>query len=53
MSGFARFASGLAEGFKAARYYEALKHMNDRQLADIGTSREAIGRRVFELAQKR
>jgi uncharacterized protein YjiS (DUF1127 family) len=53
MSRFSNIFSGFAEGFKAARFHHALSRMSDRQLADIGLTRESIPRRALELAQLR
>ena len=49
----ARFAAGLTDGLMAARHHHALSRMSDRQLADIGLSRENISLRALELAQRR
>ena len=53
MSRFRRAAASIAQGFMAARYHQALSNMNDRQLAEIGLTRETISRRAFELARMR
>ncbi len=53
MNKFSNVFTGLAEGFKAARFHHALSRMSDRQLADIGLSRDNISRRALELAQMR
>ncbi len=43
----------VAEGFMAARFHQALSQMSDRQLADMGLSRETISQRALELARMR
>ena len=53
MNRFRRAAAGIAERFLTARYHQALSGMSDRQLADIGLSRDNISLRALELAQKR
>jgi uncharacterized protein YjiS (DUF1127 family) len=53
MSRFARAAAGFAERLRVAGYHRALSQMSDRQLADIGLSRETISHRAHELAQSR
>ncbi len=53
MRTFKRVAAGLAEGFLTARYHEALRQMNDHQLADLGLTREGIPQRARELARMR
>ena len=53
MSMFKRVAAGFAEGFMASRYHQALNNLSDRQLADIGLTRETIVRRAYELARSR
>ena len=53
MSRFKRAAASLAEGFLASRYHEAMSRMSDRQLADIGVTRETISARACELARSR
>ena len=53
MSRFRNAAAGIAERFMAARYKQALSGLSDRQLADIGLTRETLSLRARELAQKR
>lgn len=53
MSRFSKILTGVADGFKAARFRQAMSRLSDRQLADIGLSRENISRRALELAQQR
>lgn len=53
MSKFRRAAAGLAEGFMAARFHQALNDLSDRQLADIGLTRAEIPERARELARLR
>ena len=53
MNTFNRVAARLTEGFTAARTHHALSRMSDRQLADIGLTRENISLRALELAQSR
>ncbi len=53
MSKFTRVAARLSEGLMVAGYHHALRQMSDRQLADIGLTRENISLRALELAQKR
>ena len=52
MSTFNRFFAGIAEGFRAARIHQALSRMSDRQLADIGVTRDGISQRAHELARR-
>ncbi len=49
MTKFSRFT----ERFLMARYSHALSHLSDRQLADIGLTRETIPTRARELARQR
>ena len=51
MSRFSRFFGGISEGFRAARYNQALNQLSDRQLADIGLSRGELPRHALELAR--
>jgi uncharacterized protein YjiS (DUF1127 family) len=51
MNSFKRFAARVSEGFRASRYHQAFSQMSDRQLADIGLSRETISNRARELAR--
>ncbi len=53
MNKFTSVFAGIAEGFRAARFHSALSRLSDRQLADIGLTRENISRRALELAQNR
>jgi uncharacterized protein YjiS (DUF1127 family) len=53
MSTFTRIFAGLAEGLRVARFHRALSQLSDRQLADIGVSRDEIPRRAVELAHGR
>ncbi len=53
MNRFRRATAGVAERFLTARYHEALSSLSDRQLADIGLTRENISLRALELAQMR
>ncbi len=53
MNKFTRTAARFAEGFMAARHHHTLSRMSDRQLADIGLSRDNISLRALELAQTR
>ena len=53
MSTFRRVAAGVAERFLTARYHQALSGLSDRQLADIGLTREGISLRARELARAR
>ncbi len=53
MTNFRRFAAGVAEGFRTARFHQALAGMNDRQLADLGLARADISQRARELARSR
>ena len=53
MNKFRNVFSGIADGIKAARFHHALNGLSDRQLADIGLTRENISRRALELAQMR
>ncbi len=53
MNKFNRVFTGIAEGFRAARFHSALNRLSDRQLADIGLNRDSISQRALELAQMR
>ncbi len=54
MNRFARAALvTLTEGFNAARTQHTLNRMSDRQLADIGLTREHVSLRALEMAQSR
>ncbi len=53
MNTFTRTAARFAEGVMAARHNHALRRMSDRQLADIGLTRENVSLRALELAQLR
>lgn len=53
MNRFARTFSSLTDGFNTARLNHTLNRMSDRQLADIGLSRENVSLRALELAQSR
>ena len=53
MSKLSNILSGLADGLRMARYHQALSHMSDHQLADIGLTRDGISRRALEMAQRR
>ncbi len=53
MSKLRNAAAGVAERFLAARYHQALSGLSDRQLADIGLTRETISLRARELAHTR
>jgi uncharacterized protein YjiS (DUF1127 family) len=53
MNTFSKLFAGFSEGIRVARFHRALNQMSDRQLADIGISRDDIARRAIELAQKR
>ncbi len=49
MSRFSRATARIAKRFMTARYEEALNRLSDRQLADIGLTREGIPASVREL----
>ena len=53
MNSFTRAFSSLTAGFNTARLNHTFNRMSDRQLADIGLSRENISLRALELAQSR
>ena len=53
MNRFAHAFSSLTAGFNTARLNHAFNHMSDRQLADIGLTRENASLRALDLAQKR
>ncbi len=53
MNTFSKVFAGFAEVVRVARFHRALSQMSDRQLADIGISRNDISRRAFELARQR
>ena len=53
MNKFRNIFSGFAENVREARFQSALGRLSDRQLADIGLTRENISRRALELAQMR
>ena len=52
MSTLSNIVAGLAEGLRMARLYQELSHMSDRQLADIGLTRDNISRRALDLARR-
>ena len=51
MSRLSQFFGGISENFRAARFHHALNQLSDRQLADIGLSRNDLTRRSRELAR--
>ena len=53
MNRFARVFTSLTDGFAAARTNHRLNRMSDRQLADIGLSRETASLSALERAQSR
>lgn len=53
MNRFANIFSSLTEGFNAARTQHTFNRMSDRQLADIGLTRETASLRALQLAQSR
>jgi uncharacterized protein YjiS (DUF1127 family) len=53
MNRFARAFTTLTDGFHTARLNHTFNRMSDRQLADIGLSRENVSLRALELAQSR
>ena len=53
MSRFSRLTAKFAEGFMASRYHDALNYLSDRQLAEIGLTRDSIPARARELARSR
>ena len=53
MNHFTRTFSTLTDSFNTARLNHAFNRMSDRQLADIGLSRENASLRALELAQSR
>jgi uncharacterized protein YjiS (DUF1127 family) len=53
MNRFSRVLTSLTDGFNTARLTRTLDRMSDRQLADIGFTRETISLRSLELAQTR
>jgi hypothetical protein len=50
MSGFSNFLGRLSVGIKTSQFHRALSGMSDRQLADIGMTRQDIPRRAREMA---
>ncbi len=52
MNTFLKLFADLSVGVRAARYRRVLNELNDRQLADIGLARDAIGIRAAELARR-
>ncbi len=53
MNRFARAFSSLTVGFNTARLNHSFNRMSDRQLADIGLTRENASLRALEVAQSR
>jgi uncharacterized protein YjiS (DUF1127 family) len=53
MNRFSRAFSTLTDGFNTARLNHTFNRMSDRQLADIGLTRENASLRALELAQAR
>jgi uncharacterized protein YjiS (DUF1127 family) len=53
MNRFARIFNSLTGGVRTAREHLRLDRMSDRQLADIGLTREGISRRALKLARSR
>ncbi len=53
MNRFARVLNSLTDGFNTARVQHRLNRMSDRQLADIGISRDNVSLRALALAQSR
>ena len=53
MTSFTRVFTSFADGFKTARLHHTLNRMSDRQLADIGLSRENVSLRALAMAQTR
>jgi uncharacterized protein YjiS (DUF1127 family) len=53
MNRFARAFSTLTDGLHTARLNHTFNRMSDRQLADIGLTRENASLRALELAQAR
>ncbi len=53
MNRFSRVFNSLTEGFNTARLNHTFNRMSDRQLADIGLTRENASLRSLELAQSR
>ncbi len=52
MNRFSRAFNSLTTSLSTARLNHTLNRMSDRQLADIGLSRENVSVRALELAQK-
>ena len=53
MSRFRHAVATAVERFRAARFYDALNGLSDRQLADIGLTRGDVPQRARELARSR
>jgi len=53
MMRFKRAAASLAEGFMTSRYQQALNHLSDGQLADLGLTRQTLRGRARQLARSR
>ena len=53
MNSFSRIFEGLTAGLNTARLSHTLNRMSDRQLADIGLSRETVSQRALAMARKR
>jgi len=51
MSRFSQTFRGLTEAYRAAQYRAVLSRLSDRQLADVGFSRDEIGYRALEMAR--
>ena len=51
MSSFRHAFANVAERFRAARFYDALNGLSDRQLSEIGLTRAGIAQRARELAR--
>ena len=51
MSRFSNYFSVVSDRFKAARFNQVLSQMSDRQLADIGVTRETIPQAARRMAR--
>jgi uncharacterized protein YjiS (DUF1127 family) len=52
MSRFSNYFSGFSERVKAARFNQVLNQLSDRQLTDMGFSRQDIPRHAREMARR-
>lgn len=51
MSRFSNYFSVVSDRFKTARFNQVLSQMSDRQLADIGVTREGIPQYARRMAR--